>query len=91
MQGRFEGGAQGSETVPYVMSQEAGVYKAVGSPFGGLQQGIAFTKADSQLRDAVLVAFKKLLANGAYAAIIAKWNLQSSAIKQVSVNGTPSP
>jgi polar amino acid transport system substrate-binding protein len=90
-QGRFEGGAQGSETVPYVMSQEAGVYKAIGTPFGGLQQGIAFTKADTQLRDAVLVAFKKLLANGTYGAIIAKWNLQSSAVKQAAVNGTPSP
>jgi len=90
-QGRFEGGAQGSETVPYVMSQEAGVYKAIGTPFGGLQQGIAFTKADAQLRDAVLAAFKKLLANGTYTAIIAKWNLQSSAVKQAAVNGTPVP
>ncbi len=88
-QGRFEGGAQGSETVPWVMSQEPNVYKAIGTPFGGLQQGIAFTKADTQLRDAVLAAFKKLHANGTYAAIIAKWNLQSSAIKQVAVNGVP--
>jgi len=90
-QGRFEGGAQGSETVPYVMSQEPNVYKAIGGPFGGLQQGIAFTKADTPLRDAVLAAFKKLLANGSYAAIIAKWNLQSSAVKQAAVNGAPSP
>jgi polar amino acid transport system substrate-binding protein len=90
-QARFEGGAQGSETVPYVMSQEPKVYKAVGGPFGGVQQGIAFTKADKELRDAVLAAFKKLLANGTYAAIIAKWNLQSSAVKQAAVNGTPSP
>ena len=90
-QGRFEGGAQGSETVPYVMAQEAGVYKAIGTPFGGLQQGIAFTKVDTQLRDAVLAAFKKLLANGTYAAIIAKWNLQASAVRQAAVNGAPSP
>jgi polar amino acid transport system substrate-binding protein len=73
------------------MSQEAGVYKAIGTPFGGLQQGIAFTKVDTQLRDAVLAAFKKLLANGSYTAIVAKWNLQSSAVKQAAVNGTPSP
>ena len=32
-----------------------------------------------------------LLANGTYGAIIAKWNLQSSAVKQASVNGTPAP
>jgi polar amino acid transport system substrate-binding protein len=90
-QGRFVGGAQGSETVPYVMTQEPNVYKAIGTPFGGLQQGIAFTKADPQFREAVLVALKKLVANGGYAAIIAKWNLQSSAVKQVAVNGTLSP
>jgi len=90
-QGRFEGGAQGSETVPYVMSLEPNVYKAIGGPFGGLQQGIAFTKADSALRDAVLAAFKKLLANGTYSAIIAKWNLQTSAVKQAAVNGVAAP
>lgn len=90
-QSRFEGGAQGSETVPYVMSLEPNTYKPLGTPFGGGQQGIAFTKTDTQLRDAVLGAFKKLLANGSYAAIIAKWNLQTSAIKQAGINGTPSP
>ena len=90
-QGRFEGGAQGSETVPYVMTQEPNIYKAIGTPFGGLQQGIAFTKADTQLRDAVMVAFKKLLANGTYASIIAKWNLQSSAVKQAGINGVVVP
>ena len=73
------------------MTQEPNVYKAIGTPFGGLQQGIAFTKADPQFREAVLVALKKLVANGGYAAIIAKWNLQSSAVKQVAVNGTLSP
>lgn len=90
-QGRFEGGAQGSETVPYVMSQEANTYKPLGAPFGGAQQGMAFAKADTQLRDVVLAAFKKLIANGSYAAIVAKWNLQASAVKQPAINGTPSP
>jgi polar amino acid transport system substrate-binding protein len=90
-QGRLDAAAQGSETVPYVSSLEPGTFKSVGAPFGGLQQGIAFTKADAQLRDAVLAAFKKLLANGTYSSIIAKWNLQTSAVKQAAVNGTPSP
>lgn len=90
-QGRLDGSAQGSETVPYVIALENGAYKAVGLPFGGAQHGIAFTKADTQLRDATLAAFKRLLANGTYASIIAKWNLQSSAVKQAGVNGVPSP
>lgn len=90
-QERFEGGAQGSETVPYTMSLEPNVYKPLGAPFGGAQQGIAFTKADTQLRDAVLAAFRKLIANGTYGTIVAKWNLQASAVKQAAVNGVAAP
>ncbi|CAN5885547.1 ABC transporter substrate-binding protein [soil metagenome] len=90
-QGRFAGGAQGSETVPYTMTLEPNTYNPVGLPFGGAQQGMAFAKADTQLRDAVLGAFKKVVADGTYASIVAKWNLQSSAIKQIAVNGTPAP
>lgn len=90
-QERFEGGAQGSETVPYAMTLEPGIYKPLGAPFGGAQQGIAFAKADTQLRDAVLAAFKKLIADGTYASIVAKWKLQASAVKQAAVNGVAVP
>ncbi len=90
-QGRIDAAAQGSETVPYFSTLEPGAYKSIGAPFGGVQQGIAFTKADVPLRDAVLAALKKLLANGTYSAIIAKWNLQASADRQAGVNGVPSP
>jgi polar amino acid transport system substrate-binding protein len=88
-QGRYDAVAQGSETVPYISSLEPGTFKAVGAPFGGAQHGIAFLKADVGLRDAVMGAMKKLVANGTYAAIIAKWSLQSSAVKQVGLNGVP--
>jgi len=74
------------------MTLEPSVYKPLGAPVGGAQQqGMAFAKTDTQLRDAVMAAFKKLLANGSYAAIIAKWNLQASAVKQAGFNGTPAP
>ena len=55
------------------MTLEPNTYKPVGMPFGGAQQGMAFAKADTQLRDAVLGAFKKVVADGTYASIIAKW------------------
>ena len=90
-QERFEGGAQGSETVPYAMTLEPGIYKPLGAPVGGAQQGIAFAKADTQLRDAVLAAFRKLIADGTYASIVAKWKLQASAVKQAAVNGVAVP
>jgi polar amino acid transport system substrate-binding protein len=90
-QGRIDAAAQGSETVPYVATLEPGAYKLIGVPFGGVQQGIAFTKTDVKLRDAVLAALKKLMANGTYSAIVARWNLQASADRQAGVNGVPSP
>jgi polar amino acid transport system substrate-binding protein len=90
-QGRYDAVAQGSETVPYISSLEPNTFKVVGAPFGGAQHGIAFAKAEPQLRDAVLAAMRKLVANGTYGAIIAKWNLQSSAVKQVGLNGVPQP
>jgi polar amino acid transport system substrate-binding protein len=47
---------------------------------------MAFAKSNPKLRDAVLGAMNKLVANGTYGAIVAKWNLQSSAVKQVTLN-----
>jgi ABC-type amino acid transport substrate-binding protein len=46
---------------------------------------------EPQLRDAALAPMRKLVANGTYSAIIAKWNLQSSAVKRVSLNGEAQP
>lgn len=90
-QGRFDAAVQGSETLPYIMSLEPHAYKLIGTSFSGLYEGMAFRKDDTQLRDAVLAAFKRLLANGTYAAIVAKWNLQSSAISHAAVNGVATP
>ncbi|MFM0661041.1 hypothetical protein [Paraburkholderia sediminicola] len=39
------------------------------------------------MRDAVRAALDKLIANGTYGAIVAKWGLQSSAVQQVTMNG----
>ena len=85
-QGRIVAGVQGSETLPYAMKLEPNTYKPIGEPFATSPEGIAFAKSNPKLRDAVLGALNKLIANGTYAAIAAKWNLQSSAVKQVTLN-----
>ncbi|MDM0071584.1 ABC transporter substrate-binding protein [Variovorax sp. J31P207] len=91
-QGRYDAVAQGSETVSYITSSlEPNTYKTLGLPFGGAQHGIAIAKNDPQLRDAILAAMRKLVANGTYQDIIVKWNLQTSAVKQVGLNGAPQP
>jgi polar amino acid transport system substrate-binding protein len=86
-QSRIAGGVQGSETLPYAMKLEPNTYKPIGQPFATSPEGIAFAKSNPQLRDAVGGALNKLMKDGTYGAIVAKWNLQSSAVKQVGMNG----
>jgi hypothetical protein len=58
----------------------------LGEPFATSPEAIAFAKSNPKLRDVVHDALDKLIANGTYATIVAKWNLQSSAVKQVTLN-----
>ncbi|GGF28757.1 ABC transporter substrate-binding protein [Aliidongia dinghuensis] len=90
-QRRLDAAVQGSETIPYAMTLEPNTYQPLGTPFTSVSQGIAFTKQDAALRDAVLAALKKLMADGTYAKIIAKWHLEASAARQITLNGAPLP
>jgi len=90
-QGRIDGGVQGSETLPTLMQSEPGVYRIISSPFTVVQQGIAFPKSSTVLRDAVAVAVKQIFADGTYTALIAKWQLQASAAPAPGMNGGPLP
>lgn len=90
-QRRLDAAVQGSETIAYAMSLEPGTYQPLGAPFTSTSQGIAFTKQDNQLRDAVLAALKKLMVDGTYGKIVAKWHLEASAAHQVALNGAPLP
>jgi polar amino acid transport system substrate-binding protein len=87
-QDRIAAGVQGSETLPYAMKLEPNTYQPVGEPFATSPEGIAFAKSNPKLRDAVIGAMNKLVANGTYASIVAKWGLQSSAVKTIGMNGT---
>ncbi|WP_218883753.1 ABC transporter substrate-binding protein [Burkholderia guangdongensis] len=86
-QGRIVAGVQGSETLPYAMKLEPNTYRPVGAPFAASPEGIAIAKSNPKLRDAVLGALEKLMQDGTYSAIVAKWGLQSSAVRQVTLNG----
>lgn len=90
-QARIAAGVQGSETLPYAMKLEPNTYKPIGEPFASSPEGIAFAKTNPKLRDAVLAALNRLVANGTYRTIVAKWGLQSSAVAKISVNGAAAP
>ena len=88
-QGRIDGGMQGSETLPYLMSQDANTFWKVGTPITTKTQGMGFLKKDSALRDAYAAALQKLMVSGEYKAIFAKWNQQDNELDAVAVNGVP--
>jgi polar amino acid transport system substrate-binding protein len=90
-QGRIDAGVQGSETLSTLMKANPGLYRIVTPPFTTVQQGIAFAKTETALRDAVAGAVKKIFADGTYTALIAKWDLQASAAPAPGMNGGPLP
>jgi polar amino acid transport system substrate-binding protein len=88
-QGRIDAAVQGSETVPYMMSQDADTFKAVGPSFTVNYQGIAFKKSDGAFRDAVADALQALIKDGTYQEILGKWHLPGNAVPGILVNGEP--
>jgi len=52
-------------------------------------QSIAFPKKETALRDAVAKAFKAMIEDGSYKAVLAKWQLESNAVASPSINGEP--
>ena len=88
-QGRIDCAVQGSETLPYVFSQDPGAYRAVGLlSTGRIQyQGIAFKKDQSQMRDAVMQALGALIADGTYTTILTKYGLQGNGVASPVLNG----
>ncbi len=49
--------------------------------------GMVFTKEDTQLRDAVKGALERLIDNGTYEDILAKYKLESGKVDDVTING----
>jgi ABC-type amino acid transport substrate-binding protein len=55
----------------------------------GGRYGIAVDRDDRQVRDALQSALRAMMADGTYRKILARWNLQSLALRTATVNGRP--
>jgi polar amino acid transport system substrate-binding protein len=77
---------QGSETLPYAQANEPGKYRVIGEPIAHGDQGIAFRKTDTQLRDAVTTALRGMIADGSYLAVLTKYGLQANAVAEPTLN-----
>ena len=85
--GRLDAGVQGDETMAWFQTAEPGAYVAVGERFTTVLVGIPVAKTDPALRDAVQQALTGLMADGTYAALLKKWQLEPNAIPKATMNG----
>lgn len=73
-------------TLAYSVKQAPQQFEVVVSAIDPLPVGIPVPKNDTRLRDAVQAALKKLVADGTYDQLLAKWNLQAQAFKDAPIN-----
>jgi polar amino acid transport system substrate-binding protein len=73
-------------TLAYNVSQSAGSFEVPAEPFGVLPVGIAVAKDNTELRDAVQAALKKVQEEGVYDELLAKWNLEDQALEGAPIN-----
>lgn len=88
-QTRINAAAQGSETLPYAMSQDTGIYRPLGAPFATGYQAIAIAKTNPELTAAIADALAALIVDGTYQRVLAKWSLSGHALDTVLLNGEP--
>jgi polar amino acid transport system substrate-binding protein len=89
-QGRADAMVQDSLTIPYIQTQEPGVYQTVGEPFEMTIMGVGVDKSDAALQSALVKALQETIDDGSYAALLKTWGLPaSSAIARAAVNGAP--
>ncbi|MQY13647.1 Membrane-bound lytic murein transglycosylase F [Streptomyces sp. RB5] len=62
-------------------------FEVVGDQVGEGPYGIAVTKDNTQLRDAIAKAMDAIIANGEYAKVLEKWNVAQGAVEKAVVNG----
>jgi polar amino acid transport system substrate-binding protein len=84
--GRAEVGMADSPVADYQVKQSEGGFKLIGKEYEVAPYGIAIPKTTGMTQP-VLGAVKAVIADGTYAKILAKWGLQSGAIKTPTVNG----
>ncbi len=85
-QNRIDAAVQGSETLPYIMSQEPDRFAPVGAPFGVSYNGIAIKKDEAGLQQAIAGALDQLIKSGDYAKLLKKWNLNDQGIEKAMIN-----
>jgi polar amino acid transport system substrate-binding protein len=87
LQGRAQASALSPEALGWANVQQKGAFVAVGPLLESNPYGIAFSKENAQLRDAVYAALQKVFADGTYLEIMKKWGAETGALPRPLING----
>ena len=85
-QGRLDAAVQGGETLPYLMGQEPNTYFPVGKTIAFQYNGVAVDRKNDTLAKELSEAMGKLIADGSYAKIVAKWGLNDFAVGKLIID-----
>ena len=85
-QGRIDAAVQGGETLPYVMTQDPNTYVVLGKPIAVQYTGIALGPKQVGLQKALSGALDGLIADGTYAKLLAKWQLDGMGVEHASID-----
>ncbi|MFJ3525587.1 ABC transporter substrate-binding protein [Pseudomonas sp. NPDC090203] len=85
-QGRLDAAMQGSETIPYLMSQEKDTYKPIGLAISKQFTGLGVNKSNPELAQAIAEAMQAMVDDGTYGKILKKWELEQGAVSKVGMN-----
>ncbi|MEU5048483.1 ABC transporter substrate-binding protein [Streptomyces sp. NPDC021096] len=62
-------------------------FESVGEQVEAAPYGIAVSKENAQLRDALKEALEAIIKNGAYEKVVKTWGVDAGAVKEVKING----
>ncbi|MGI5161703.1 ABC transporter substrate-binding protein [Microbispora sp. CA-102843] len=85
--GKIDGMLADSPIVGYAIKETGDKLESIGQMYDAAPYGFAVGKNSGSFKDAVLGAFKELMADGTYTKILEKWGVQDGAITEPVING----
>ncbi len=87
VQGRAQFSAISPEVLGWLSKQNPGQFVPVGPVLAPDPYGMCFKQDNTELRDAVFEAFKRVIKDGTYKKILAKWEVSQSGVIEPLING----
>lgn len=85
-QGRLVAGAIGAEKIPYWAKDPDNKFGGIGGRFHTQLYGLAFTQANSALRDAVKSVLDEMMKSGEYEALVEKYGVADQKLTAITVD-----